>query len=956
MAAASDKLVGRAAELAIVRRVLGDIGAPAVLAVTGDPGIGKTRLLTELVADARRRGFLAIRGSATEFERHLPFGALVESLDGWLRTRERGSARFREPVGELLSRMSAAPDAEPPAWFGLHRRTRTVLEDMAQPHGLVLVLDDVHWADAALIDLIGYLLRRPPRGPFVLALGYRPRQVDQRVEEAIHGGPAELVERLHLGPLSTSESHELVGPGLSKATRDSLVRDSGGNPLFLKALRHAAGTPPGPLPGHEVDLPAAVHAALLSEIRGLPVAALTAVQAAAVAGDPFEYGLVAAIADVAEGDAVRMIDELVKRDLVRQASPAPRFRFRHPLLRRIVYTTMPAGTRRDAHRRAAAELHRHGAAPVTLAHHVARSASYGDIAAAQLLADAARETLCQAPGTSAWLLEESLRLLPPTPHTKRERQRRTLMLARAQVLTGRLRDGRHTAHTLLAELPDDRSAARAEAATLTATVDRLLGHHDRARAVLRGELDQPQVADHPETACSIRLELVTGGLLAGDFTPREADILDAVAAAERTADQSLTAAAAAVKAFASYATGRYSDALTHLDSATRMVDALPDTELSRRLDTAVWLAWAEVFLERFEPAIVHFDRALTLIHATGQGHLLTYVLVGISQAHLQIGRFTEAAEWASDAVEAAELSTSDELRTMAYTLHCLAATHLADLDTALDAGTRAVTAAGPVSDWWAASAGILLAQARLAAGTDPATCLGEMLRAGGGPELAAIDPGNRPYFYESLVHAELARSDTTAALAWVDRMDLAVTKLGPAARYRAGMAQLLRAEVLLAATDPQTAVAHARHALDSFTAAGARFFAGRAHLAAGRALTSTGHRGPGLTHTRRAQEIFTELGAHRLTETAVHIQRQHGHRAVRRGSPDHRADLTTLTERETQIAHLITHGRTNRQIAQQLLISHRTVETHVRNIATKLEAPSRTAIAAAIARHDATTS
>lgn len=956
---ASGGFVGRVGELATATGVLtGLVGAdgrtaPAVLAVTGDPGIGKTRLLAELCARARGHGHVVIGGTATELEQHLPFGALVESFDSWLRWGERGSGRFEHAMTELLLALSAAsPDqvggAGGSAWFGPHRRIRAVLEDLAGPRGLMVVLDDVHWADAALVELIGYLLRRPPRGRFLLALAYRPRQVDQRVEDAVHGAAPGLAHELRLGPLSDEESGEIVGPGLARAARDSLIRDGGGNPLFLTALRQAAGRSQRPLAGEDEDLPPAVRSALLSELRGLPSPTVAAARAAAVAGDPFDYGLVAAVADVSETEAVRLVDQLVKRDVMRQIGHAPRFRFRHPLLRRVVYTAMSAGTRREAHRRAAAALQSHGATPVLCAYHVARYATPGDTAAARLLADAAAAILWRAAATCVWLLQESLRLLPAGQDGHHGR---TLMLVRALMLTGRLREGREAAHALLAGLPDTEPAARATAAT----IDRLLGHHARARAVLLGELDRldqnERRGPHDDAiGCTIRLELVTGGLLAGDFTPEGTDIRNAVAAAERTANRTLTAAAATVSAFASYATGRYADALCQLDAATRLVDALPTAELARRLDTAVWLAWTEVFCERFDVAIERFTGVLALIHSTGQGHLATYVLVGIAQAYAQAGRSTEAAEWAADAVEAAEQSTSDELRTMAYTLQCLAATHLDDLETALDAGARAVAAAGAVRDWWAASAGMVHAQARLAAGVEPVACREEMLRAGGGPRLGLVDPGHRPYFYGALARAELANGDTRAALAWADRMDRAVARLGPTAHHRAGMARLLRARVLLAAGLPAQAAEHALAALRAFDGVDARFFAGHAHLAASRALIAAGDRAAGLAHARRAQQTFTELAAHRHARHAVRTQRRAGHRV----SPPGRSGLGALTRREAEVAHLVAQGHTNHQIARRLRLSDRTVESHVRHICTKLDVGSRTAVAAAVARQEAT--
>ena len=935
-----DVLIGRRAELAVLEQVFSAASPRTeLIAVSGDPGIGKTRLLAELSELAASRGMLVIGGTATEFERHLPFGALAEALEARLRVGAGHPARLHARLHALLNGLSAL-ETNDEHCLGLHRRTRVLLDELAAPSGLVIVLDDMHWADPALIELIAYLINRPPRGRWMLALGYRGRQVDRRLAEAVCA--AASVARLELGPLSAEESRRLLGVG--RPTGDLLHRDSGGNPLFLKAL-HRSGNRAGDAgtPSEVDDLPPTVHAALASEIRGLAAAELTVARAAAVAGDPFRYGVIAKVADLDEADAVCLVDALVKRDLVRQIDPAPRFRFRHPLLRRVVYAQMSPGVRRDAHRRAASALEHEGAPPITRAHHVARSASPGDAAASALLAEAAQAALFHAPATATWLLEQSQRLLPPMPAQLSLRHERALGLARALILTGRLLDGRETAQALLGELPHGAEAMRAEAAIVAATAERLLGRHRQGRAILLAELERSECGDHPAVV-SIMLELVTNGLLAGDFDPHRQDILDASSAAERIGDRPLRAATAAVLAFASYATGRFSEAVGQLDAATQLVDALCPDELASRLDAAVWLAWTELFLERYDLAADRFDQALRLMRKVGQGHLLTYAMVGKAQAHVQAGQLDLGFEWASNAVEAAEQSTSDELRTMAYTLLCLAATYLGDLDTARCAGATAVAAAGPVADWWAATAGVLHAQARLAGGAEPAQCREEMLLAGGGPGLPRLDPGNRPFLYQALTHAELVLGDTAAALDWVARADAAVASLGPSARARAATASLLRAEVLLHAGDP-AAAEHAQHAVDGFTLMNKRFYLGKAHLALGRALAAAGNRAAGLRHLRRAQTVFADLGAHRFVTESIQSQRQQGWRAVRA-----RGSLDALTARETEVALLVAEGHTNRRIAERLLLSERTVETHLRHICAKLDVSSRTAVAVAMTR------
>jgi DNA-binding CsgD family transcriptional regulator len=115
-------------------------------------------------------------------------------------------------------------------------------------------------------------------------------------------------------------------------------------------------------------------------------------------------------------------------------------------------------------------------------------------------------------------------------------------------------------------------------------------------------------------------------------------------------------------------------------------------------------------------------------------------------------------------------------------------------------------------------------------------------------------------------------------------------------------------------------------------------------------LGASGQRAHALKQLGQAQNLFLRIGAPRFADRAAKAQRQLGHRVGGSRRPD---GIDSLTGRETEIARLVADGRTNRQIAGKLVLSERTVEAHLRNIRAKLDAPTRTAVAAALARADA---
>jgi len=314
---------------------------------------------------------------------------------------------------------------------------RVLLEHLAQPLPLVLVLDDFHWADSASVELLGALLRRRPAAAVLIAVALRPRQTPERLAitlERAHRSAA--VTRMALGALTPVEARQLLGERFDVARAAVLYRESGGNPFYLEQLARSSARAPQFTSAPEIsltglDVPAAVAGSLAEELTLLSDAGRLVLEGAAVAGDPFEPELAAAAAASSEASALDAVDELLQLDLIHPTDVPRRFRFRHPIVRRAVYEATAGGWRLGAHERCAEALAAWGASAAARAHHVERSARQGDLAAVAVLREAGEATGRLAPDSAARWFGGALRLLPQTAPAQ---DRVELLLARSQSL------------------------------------------------------------------------------------------------------------------------------------------------------------------------------------------------------------------------------------------------------------------------------------------------------------------------------------------------------------------------------------------------------------------------------------------------------------------------------------------------------------------------------------------
>jgi len=227
-----------------------------------------------------------LAGSAAELEGELPFAVFVDALDEYLEGLERYrlDALEEDVRGELAQVFPAIPGNGRAAGdrYRTHRAVGRLLEALATPKPLVLLLDDLHWADSGSCDLLGSLLRRPPGRPVLIALTVRPRQAPERLAAALERAHrAGTLRRLALERLSRDEARELLG---AEVDADALYEQSGGNPFYLEQLArspHAAhGGGAVSLAG--VEVPRGVAAALAEELAMLSVGARRVLDGAAV--------------------------------------------------------------------------------------------------------------------------------------------------------------------------------------------------------------------------------------------------------------------------------------------------------------------------------------------------------------------------------------------------------------------------------------------------------------------------------------------------------------------------------------------------------------------------------------------------------------------------------------------------------------------------------------------------
>jgi class 3 adenylate cyclase/predicted ATPase len=326
-------LVGRAHELELLRESYAKAvteRACRLVTVTASPGVGKSRLALELAG--------SVETEATVLTGHcLPYG---EGITYWPLVEILRAARVEEELDAAL----AAPGAE--ETFLLIRK---LLERLARERPLVLIVDDIHWAELTLLDLLEHLTDWTRDAPILLLCLARPDLVDKR---PAWGGGRENADVLKLQPLSDSESDQLIelllgGSSLADDARERVHAAAEGNPLFVEQL--LAMLAEGGSPEH---VPPTLQALLTARLDALPADELELVERASVVGLEFEWDSLAALSARGRRPAGTQLAALVRKELIRSHDTIEdAFSFRHALIRDAAYERLSKGARAAMHER-----------------------------------------------------------------------------------------------------------------------------------------------------------------------------------------------------------------------------------------------------------------------------------------------------------------------------------------------------------------------------------------------------------------------------------------------------------------------------------------------------------------------------------------------------------------------------------------------------------------------------
>jgi DNA-binding SARP family transcriptional activator len=463
---AATPLVGRRAER---DRLMGALETTVrersekVLLLTGEPGLGKSRLLDELGVRSRERGATVIEGRAFEAEAGRPFGPWIDAL------RQLSPGAIPPGIGPDLRALLPEPARDEPAPPSRDRLFEAVVDLLtaraASAPPVVLALDDVHWLDAASAELLHYVARMSRHRPLLLALTARAGELhDNEAAERALGGLRDmgLVEEIPLAPLDRGETRALLQAVAPDVDADVAFAESGGNPLFALELARSRPDREGALPGSLVEM-------IRRRVERLPSEAGDVLRWAAVLGDGFDADRLGELAAL-ELDRLLPALELLERHALLLAGeqggePAGAYRFTHEVVRRAIYSDLSHPRRRLMHRRAAERLGRADVgetAAAELAHHAALAGEHA--LAARACAAAGRRFLRQFANVEAWgIARRGRRHAVEVAEPERTR----LLLELLQV-------------ELQARRPPDRPAAAAE---LEALAERALdvGSADHAR-------------------------------------------------------------------------------------------------------------------------------------------------------------------------------------------------------------------------------------------------------------------------------------------------------------------------------------------------------------------------------------------------------------------------------------------------------------------------------------------
>jgi DNA-binding CsgD family transcriptional regulator len=906
-------LLERADELRALDAVL---DAGGVLVIEGGVGIGKTSLVRQGCEGARRRGWRVLRGSGSELETGFAFGVVRQLFERELAAADPGQRAewLAGPAGAARGLLAgpAIPDAgfDP---FAIVHGLYWLTVNMCARQPVLIAVDDAHWADPASLRWLAYLSGRLEGQEAALVVALRPAEPASKEGAllAIRATSPAIRPALLSPPAVAAIVRAALGAGTPDARCHELRETSGGNPFYLDELLRAQTTAGAQEATAEASLPAseAVARHVEARIRRLDPAALGLAQALAVLGDQCQLRHAAAVAGLDLDSAIRLAAGLVRVEVLAAADPPC---FLHPVVRAAVDASLGSDERHRAHRRAADELDRDDHAPGQVAAHLMLVQPARDAWVAERLRLAARAAMDTGAPSEAGQLLRRARAEPPPPD-ERVGVLRELATADANA-------GRQTAFDWLEEAlaltsdPKKRAEIAHEVARAYAALFRwveAVDVTDRALAEL-GDRD-------PALTTRLEAELAVAGMHDARRAFRVAPVIDRLTA--RSSSPDTAEALAVARGMASLLTGQ---------SSAAVADALDDALLAAapaatNWDTRAALLWTLITAERFQPVEAALPAMIEAATRGGSARGLIAVYSSLGFAKLRLGALPEA----DGAVRVALRVLQEGDFTAGLGVAGIAA------EVAVEAGeldeAQALLALVPPGPAGVLSVLAPAAMGRLSLargdGQQALSCF-ESCLAMFGDDLWGIQIRDVGYLH--------ARSG--AAQAWLllgdrDRARaLAESELADARVFGGRRALGIALRVAGLAHPGTEGLRRLTESADVLRQSPAVLERAKSLTELGAALRRAGQRAAARPLLAEALDLAADCGARPLAGRA------RAELSVAGGRPrrERRHGLDALTPGELRVARLAAEGHTNRQIAHELYVTLKTVETHLAHVYVKL--------------------